>query len=138
MPCKLKSEAVYGIISTIRTTRPNCERWTMGTVTISLTEVKKSLGEVVNRAAYGGERIVLASRGKPKAALISIEDLKLLESLVSEQALRRARRREALAEADTLREVILARRGGVPLPDSVEDLRQLREERIRDIAPDLR
>jgi prevent-host-death family protein len=110
----------------------------MGTVTISLTEVKKSLGEVVNRAAYGGERIVLASRGKPKAALISIEDLKLLESLVSEQALRQARRREALAEADTLREVILARRGGVPLPDSVEDLRRLREDRIRDIAPDLR
>ena len=72
-----------------------------------------------------------------KAALVSIEDLQLLESLVSEQALRRARRREALAEADALREAILARRGGVTLPDSVEDLRQLREERIRDIVPDL-
>ncbi len=109
----------------------------MGTVTISLTEVKKSLGEVVNRAAYGGERIVLVSRGKPKAALVSLEDLELLESLVNERALRRARRREALAEADALREAILARQGGVLLPDSVEDLRQLREERIRDIAPDL-
>jgi prevent-host-death family protein len=104
----------------------------MDTVTISLTEVKKSLGEVVNRAAYGGERIVLVSRGKPKAALVSIKDLELLESLVSERALRRARRREALAEADALRETILSRRGDVPLPDSVEDLRLLREERIRD------
>jgi prevent-host-death family protein len=87
---------------------------------------------VVNRAAYGGERIVLVSRGKPKAALVSIKDLELLESLVSERALRRARRREALAEADALREAILSRRGDVPLPDSVEDLRNLREERIRD------
>ena len=104
----------------------------MGTITISLTEVKKSLGEVVNRAAYGGERIVLVSRGKPKAALVSIKDLELLESLVSERALRRARRREALAEADALRETILSRRGDVPLPDSAEDLRNLREERIRD------
>jgi prevent-host-death family protein len=110
----------------------------MNTTTISLTEVKKSLGEVVNRAAYGGERIILVSRGKPKAALISIEDLQLLESLVNERALRRARWREALAEADTLREAILARQGGVPLPDSVEDLRELREKRIHDIAPDLR
>jgi prevent-host-death family protein len=109
----------------------------MCTVTISLTEAKKSLGEVVNRAAYGGERIVLLSRGKPKAALVSLEDLELLESLVNERALRRARRREALTEADALREAILARQGGVPLPDSVEDLRQLREERIRDITPDL-
>jgi len=110
----------------------------MSTVTINLTEVKKSLGEVVNRAAYGGERIVLVSRGKPKAALVSIEDLQLLESLVNERTLRRVRRREALAEADALREAILVRRGGVPLPDSVEDLRQLREERIYGIAPDLR
>jgi prevent-host-death family protein len=110
----------------------------MSTVTISMTEVKRSLGEVVNRAAHGGERIVLVSRGKPKAALISIEDLQLLESLLSEWTLRRVRQREALAEADALREAILARREGMPLPDSAEDLRQLREERIHDIAPDLR
>ena len=107
-------------------------------MSISLTEIKKSLGEVVNRAAYGGERFILVSRGKPKAALVSLKDLELLESLVNERALRRARRRQALAEADALREAILARQGGVPLSDSVEDLRQLREERIRDIAPDLR
>ena len=72
-----------------------------------------------------------------KAALVSIENLKSLENLVDEQVLRRARQQEALAEADALREAILARRGGVTLPDSVEDLRQLREGRIRDNAPNL-
>ena len=72
-----------------------------------------------------------------KAALVSIENLKSLENLVDEQVLRRACQQEALAEADALREAILARRGGVTLPDSVEDLRQLREGRIRDNAPNL-
>jgi prevent-host-death family protein len=33
------------------------------------------------RVSYGGERIILTSRGKPKAALINLEDYeRLLES----------------------------------------------------------
>jgi len=36
---------------------------------------------VVNRVAYGGERIVLERRGKAKAVLISLEDLALLEGI---------------------------------------------------------
>ena len=48
---------------------------------ISVSEMKNTLSEVLNRAAYGKERIVIASRGRPKAAVISIEDLELLEEL---------------------------------------------------------
>ncbi|MBC8448805.1 MAG: hypothetical protein H8D78_13740 [Chloroflexi bacterium] len=55
----------------------------------------------------------------------------------AEDRMRQARRREALAMADALRADILARRGGEPLPDSVEDLRRLREERLHELAPDL-
>lgn len=51
----------------------------MGTTSIS--ELKSSLSEFLNRAAYGRERIIIASRGKPKAAVISIEDLRRLEEL---------------------------------------------------------
>jgi len=103
-----------------------------------LTEAKKSLGEVVNRAAYGSQRILLLSRGKPKAALVGLADLEWLErSDTGRQALR-AQRRKALAMADSLRETILTRRGGEPLTDSVDDLRRLREERLRELAPDLR
>jgi len=97
---------------------------------VSLTEAKKSLGEVVNRAAYGNQRIVLLSRGKPKAALVSLADLEWLERADAERQARRTRRREALAMADALRAEILARTGGEPLSDSVEDLRCLREERL--------
>ena len=48
---------------------------------VSVTEAKKSFSEFLNRAAYGNERIVVTSHDKPKAAVISIEDLRRLEWL---------------------------------------------------------
>lgn len=47
----------------------------------SLSEARQTLPELANRAGYKGERIVLERRGKPVAALISVEDLELLERL---------------------------------------------------------
>ena len=47
--------------------------------TIALTEAKQQLGELVKRVAYGGERIVLEFRGKPQAAIVSMNDLQALE-----------------------------------------------------------
>jgi len=35
---------------------------------ISIGQVKRDISELVNRVAYGKERIILTSRGKPKAA----------------------------------------------------------------------
>ena len=49
--------------------------------TTSISELKSALSEFLNRAAYGQERIIVASRGKPKAAVISKEDLRRLEEL---------------------------------------------------------
>ncbi|HUS70931.1 MAG TPA: type II toxin-antitoxin system Phd/YefM family antitoxin [Anaerolineae bacterium] len=49
--------------------------------TTSISELKSALSEFLNPAAYGRERIIVASRGKPKAAVISIEDLHRLEEL---------------------------------------------------------
>ena len=103
----------------------------MSTTTVSMTQAKNRLADVVNRAAYGGERIVLLSRGKPKAAIISFQDLQLLEGLREEAHQERVE--GWLAEARTLRQEILKRREGVPLPDSVEMLRELREERDEQI-----
>jgi len=50
----------------------------MSTV-LSVREFKDTLSETLNRAAFGRERIVIASRGKPKAAVIGLADLRLLE-----------------------------------------------------------
>jgi prevent-host-death family protein len=46
---------------------------------VSLAEARDRLSALVNDAAHGGQRIVLASRGRPKAALIGMEDLERLE-----------------------------------------------------------
>jgi len=53
----------------------------MDRVSVSITELNSTLSQCLNRAAFGRERIIVTSRGKPKAALISIEDLRRLEEL---------------------------------------------------------
>jgi prevent-host-death family protein len=50
---------------------------------ISIGQVKRDISKLVNRVAFGAERIILTSRGKPKAALISMEDYKKLQKMNS-------------------------------------------------------
>ena len=45
---------------------------------ISIGQIKRDISELVNRVTYAGERIILTSRGKPKAALISMDDYEQL------------------------------------------------------------
>ena len=73
---------------------------------ISVSEMKDTLSEVLNRAAYGRERIVIASRGKPKAAVISVEDLQLLEELEDAMAAQEALEEHARGETISLEELI--------------------------------
>jgi len=44
---------------------------------VSIGQVKRDISDLVNRAAYGGERIVFTSRGRPKAAIVSIGDYQI-------------------------------------------------------------
>jgi len=48
---------------------------------IGVTEVRDNLAEIINRVAYGGERVVLRRRRKGVAAVVSMEDLELLQAL---------------------------------------------------------
>ncbi len=59
--------------------------------------------------------------------------MQFLERLEVENEARWARIEAWLEEARALRQKILKRREGVPLPDSVEMLRELREERDEQI-----
>jgi prevent-host-death family protein len=52
---------------------------------IPVTEARKDLAELVNRVAYGGERIPLSRHGKVVAAIVSADDLDLLERLAAER-----------------------------------------------------
>ena len=102
---------------------------------ISVSELKRDLSGVINQAAYGKQRIVIVSRGRPKAAVVSMEDLHLLEDMSEARSLR-ARRMSGLQAARSVRAEISAQMGGT-LTDSTEDLRELRETRIDELA-DLR
>ena len=52
---------------------------------ISATDVRDDLAEIVNRVAYGGERIVLHRRGKDVAAIVSMDDVARLKELEDRQ-----------------------------------------------------
>jgi prevent-host-death family protein len=107
----------------------------MGVTDVGIAEARRELSAIINRVVYGGERIILASRGKPKAAIISIKDLHRLEE--KEKTVDRGaqtERKAALAMARSVREMSLRRRRGVPFPDVSKDLQELREERIRELS----
>jgi prevent-host-death family protein len=61
---------------------------------------RQNFADIINRAAYGGERIVVHRRKKPVAAVVPIEDLELLERLEDEIDVAAARK--ALKEPGTI------------------------------------
>jgi len=100
---------------------------------VSIGTVKKDISELVNRVAFGGERIVLTSRGKPKAAIVSLQDYQRLEAATAEANLEQWRR--WVAESDALAAEILNRRGGEPIDvealwDAVRADRETRDAEI--------
>jgi len=52
---------------------------------IDTIAARARFSELVNRAAYGKERMVLTRHGKPVAAVISLDDLAVLERLEDER-----------------------------------------------------
>ncbi len=51
------------------------------TITISTAEARKNFADIVNKVAYGKEPIVLTRRGQEVAALVSIDELELLQQI---------------------------------------------------------
>ena len=63
-----------------------------------ISEARGEFSALVNRAAYRQERVVLTRHGKPIAAIISTDDLELLEALEDRDDLEAAR--AALADPE--------------------------------------
>ncbi len=51
---------------------------------LNVVELRHSLSGILDRAEQHGERIIIRRRGKDAAALVPLEDLKLLERLIEE------------------------------------------------------
>jgi prevent-host-death family protein len=47
----------------------------------SFSDARSHLAEIANEVAYAGKRIVLTRKGKKLVAIISIEDLEILEAI---------------------------------------------------------
>ncbi len=67
---------------------------------VSTVEARDQLSTIINRAAFGKERVVLTRHGKELAAVVPIEDVRLLEELEDRLDLEAAR--EALKEEGTI------------------------------------
>ena len=48
---------------------------------ISVGEARKEMADILNHVAYKGWRVVLHRRGKDVAAIVSLDDLELIEKL---------------------------------------------------------
>jgi prevent-host-death family protein len=71
---------------------------------ISIAQFRNHMADTINRAAYAGERVILTRDGKPAAAMVGIEDLRLLEELENRADLKAARKASK-------------EKGGVPLEE---------------------
>ena len=81
---------------------------------ISATAAKNQFSDVISRAAFGKERIVLTRRGKPVAAVVPVEDLERLENMEDRADLEEARR--------ALKNFKKSGRKGTPLEEVAHEL----------------
>jgi prevent-host-death family protein len=83
---------------------------------LTISKARLDFADILNRVAYGGERIVLQRRGNDVAAIIPMRELELLEKIVQEAEDRadRAEIRKAKRE--------MARQGTVPWTRVKKDL----------------
>ena len=93
----------------------------------SVAHAKNTLSVLINKVAYGKTRVLLESRGRPKAALVSTEDLERLERLDRGKESPEGRV-QILSRARNLRRKIHRRRKKT-LSDSAQLLNRLREKR---------
>jgi prevent-host-death family protein len=92
--------------------------------TISTTAARDRFADILNRAAYGKERVVLTRRGRPLVAVVPIEDVERLEALEDERDAEEVRRRREAWERAGRPSVSIedvAARHGVDLAAADED-----------------
>lgn len=92
----------------------------MNAITISAMNLRDQIGEILNRVLYAGDRYIIERRGKPVAAVISIEELQHLERLEAERDAEIFRMAKALAEKE----------GMVPLQELLDQHERLHGERL--------
>lgn len=94
---------------------------------INIRKARENFSKIINIAAIKKERVILMSNNKPKAALVSLDDLQLLENRRNDKRKRLAQ----LEKINKLRESLL--RKGVT-SDSELTLKRMREEKVEQLS----
>lgn len=61
------------------------------TEAITTVAARRNFSDLINRVAYGKDRVVLTRRNRPLAAVVPIEDMALLEEIEDREDLKAAR-----------------------------------------------
>ena len=92
----------------------------MSTATISAMNLREQIGDILNRVRYAGERFIVERRGKPVAAIVSVDELEYLERMELEREV----------ELMRLAKIAAAREGVTPFETLVEQYEALHGERL--------
>ena len=92
---------------------------------VNIRKARENFSEIINRVTVKGERVILTSRDRPKAAIVSLEDA----AAIGDRSVRKAKRLHQLEKIRKIREK-LAQKG--LRGDSLETLGKIREERVEE------
>ena len=98
---------------------------------VSIGEAKNKLSRIINEVVFAKKRIILNSHGKPKAAMISLDELEKFEEMERSLFPSKRGRLMTLKKAAQLREQIFNRKKEA-VSDSSDDLKQIRRERLNE------
>ena len=101
----------------------------MSTMQINIKEARQRFSELINTVALSKERVIITSRNKPKAVLVSLQDAETLET----DSVRRVRRQMQLESIKKLR-LRLTQKGITG--DSRGTLEEIRRERLENLSND--
>ena len=59
--------------------------------TVTVSQFRKHLDDIIDKVACAGDRVRIERKGKPVMALVSVEDLELLEMLEDQMDMEMAR-----------------------------------------------
>jgi prevent-host-death family protein len=90
---------------------------------VNIRKARENFSEIINRVTTKGERVILTTRNRPKAAIVSIKDAMAIE----DKSMRKAKRLLQLERIKKMRQK-LGRKGLTE--DSLDTLKKIREERV--------
>lgn len=101
--------------------------YTVTTMKVNIRKARENFSRIVNTVAIKGERVVLLSKNKPKAAIVSLKDLEKLESASMEK-------RKRLAQIEKIRKIRDIIQENVVVSDSSIAIKKMREDRIEKLS----